>query len=328
MASLKTHTATLGYGTITHCKPRASCDDDEREEGWRLAVMEGMEESKGKDHTKQQSWLYAHALPDCGYEIAPLHLVRFLKLLVASLLLFGLTRNVVIGLDLEYDSDYGMDDFLTYDVNEVVLDLLFLYAASGMYARPAVDQPVFVGFAACNAFVISITNQIPAMQVSFSLFEMHCHWSRWTWFFLSCFGSIAAVVLVVHLRFLSAHPKIAKRAGLQLLITFVIFWVPHLRDGDFHIHHWFWSWFLASQCTFDPWWSRATQAWLLGGYINGIAVYGRDPILVCEDAYYRSRNAQCAFVKHLDHCHLPGQNLTVRITADVADWWTCTGDYH
>jgi hypothetical protein len=295
------------------------------ETSWRAVGLSStlLQENKPEG----QDWHSLHLTPDCGYEIAPLHLVRFAKLLITSLLLLCLTRTVVVGFGLEYDPDYGLDSFLTYDVNEVVLDLLFLYAAGGMYSKPAVDQAGFIAVAATNAFLLSIINQIPALQVSFSLFEMHCHWTLWTWFFLSCFGLVAVAVLVVHFRFLAAQPKVAKRAALQIVLMFAIFWGPHLRDGDFHIHHWFYSWFLACQCNFDPWWSRATQAWLLGGYLNGIAVYGRDPILVCEAAYYRSRNAGCAFAKQLDHCRLP-DNTTVQISADVADWWSCTGDYH
>ena len=49
------------------------------------------------------------------------------------------------------------------------------------------------------------------------------------------------------------------------------------------------SWFLAAALPrYAPWWSRATQAWFIGGYLNGIAVYGRDPVLACADVYFRA----------------------------------------
>ncbi len=268
-----------------------------------------------------------HVLSDRGLECAPLEAVRFVKLLGVAGLLLGLTRAVVVGMDLEYDHTYGVDAFLRYDVNEVVLDLLFLFIAGGLYAQPAVDQLGFAAVAACNAFMMSILNEIPALQHSFSLYEIHCRWTFGTFALVALFGVVFGRVLLLHCRYLSTQPKELKRASLQLGVMFVIFWCPHLTDGDFHIHHWFYSWFIACQCNFTPWWSRATQAWFFGGYLNGIAVYGRDPILVCEAAFYRASrgNGNCQFLEQLSTCVLQTTNQTVSET--VADWWTCSGDY-
>ena len=276
--------------------------------------------------------LAKHALPDTALlgELAPLAAVRFVRLLLTCLVLFTLTRTIVFALDLEHDRTYGIDAFFRYDVNEVILDLMFLFAAGGMWKKPAADQLGFALLASTNAFMMSIMNQIPALQVSFGLYEMHCRWVFATWCFVAFFGCLSAALLRVHFKHFAETPGVARRAGLQLFVMFVMFWVPHLNDGDFHIHHWFYSWFLACQCNFDPWWSRATQAWFLGGYINGIAVYGRDPLLVCEAAFYRAipGNGNCGFMEMLDRCVLPGTNETVHVTVNTADWWTCTGDYH
>lgn len=266
-----------------------------------------------------------HALPDCGFECAPLEAVRFAKFLGVVGLLIGLTRTVVVGLDLEYDHTYGVDAFLRYDVNEVLLDLLFMFIAGRLYAQPAIDELGFAAIAACNAFMMSVLNEIPALQHSFSLYEIHCRWTLGTYAFVALFASIFMQMLRLHYRYLkSSQPVVLKRALLQLVVMFVLFWCPHLADSDFHIHHWFYSWFVACQCNFTPWWSRATQAWFLGGYINGIAVYGRDPILVCEAAFYRASSANCKFMEHLGSC----TNETIRVSEPPADWWTCTGDYH
>ena len=272
--------------------------------------------------------LHRHLLgPDVALQPwAPLAAVRFLKLLAVCALLLGVTRAVVVGLELEHDASYGVDAFLRYDVNECLLDLLFLFVAGGLHAKPAVDELGFVLIAAANAFMMSILNMLPALQVSFSLYEMHCRWTAGTWLFVFIFAAISVAVLAVHVRHLATQPAAAKKAAAQLGVMFILFWAPHLGDGDFHIHHWFYSWFLACQCGFDPWFSRATQAYFLGGYLNGIAVYGRDPILVCEAAVYRAENGRCAFVSQLQHCQVG--NHTAAIHEQVADWWGCTGDYH
>jgi hypothetical protein len=271
-----------------------------------------------------------HALPDRGFEVVPLNVVRFARLLGVAALLLGLTRAVVVALDLEHDSTYGVDAFLRYDVNEVVLDLLFLFVAGGMHARPAADELGFAAIAACNAFLMSVLNEIPALQHSFSLFEMHCRWTFGTWAILGCFACVSGRVLLLHYRFLASQPALLRRALVQLLAMFILFWGPHLTDGDFHIHHWFYSWFVACQCSFTPWWSRATQAWFLGGYLNGIAIYGRDPILVCEAAFYRAMpgNGNCKFLEVASSCVLPGTNETIHVVEPPVDWWACTGDYH
>jgi hypothetical protein len=52
----------------------------------------------------------------------------------------------------------------------------------------------------------------------------------------------------------------------------------------------------------DVWWSRATMAYFFGMYINGIAVYGRDPLLTCEYARFVSKDQGCPepFVDRID----------------------------
>jgi hypothetical protein len=45
------------------------------------------------------------------------------------------------------------------------------------------------------------------------------------------------------------------------------------------------------------WWSRLTMSLLWGIYINGIAVFGRDPILTCAVSLYQSQSRQeCPYV--------------------------------
>ena len=45
------------------------------------------------------------------------------------------------------------------------------------------------------------------------------------------------------------------------------------------------------------WWTRSFQAYCLGSYLNGIAVYGRDPILGCKYAFYQSTNMRCDYMQ-------------------------------
>ena len=87
------------------------------------------------------------------------------------------------------------------------------------------------------------------------------------------------------------------------------------RNSSFHVHHWYWSWLVGMHANHDAWWSQAAGAFLWGGYINGIAAWGRDDVLGCERSLYAAVDQGCPFVS------------TRRLAAaDVSapDWRTCS----
>jgi hypothetical protein len=53
------------------------------------------------------------------------------------------------------------------------------------------------------------------------------------------------------------------------------------------------GWLFGMHANIDTWWSRATMAYFFGMYVNGIAVYGRDPLLTCEYARFVSEDQRC-----------------------------------
>jgi hypothetical protein len=85
---------------------------------------------------------------------------------------------------------------------------------------------------------------------------------------------------------------------------------------------------------FDVWWSRAVLAWCWGCYINGIAVYGRDPVLTCGYAYFLSVDQRCPYVscylQALAHptYHNDTSNHTVVDVKPMVrpDWRNCSAD--
>eukprot|EP00532_Pseudo-nitzschia_australis_P015939 CAMPEP_0168255924 /NCGR_PEP_ID=MMETSP0141_2-20121125/5529_1 /TAXON_ID=44445 /ORGANISM="Pseudo-nitzschia australis, Strain 10249 10 AB" /LENGTH=96 /DNA_ID=CAMNT_0008192487 /DNA_START=194 /DNA_END=481 /DNA_ORIENTATION=+ len=66
-------------------------------------------------------------------------------------------------------------------------------------------------------------------------------------------------------------------------------------------------------------WSRLAMAWCWGMYVNGIAVYGRDPVLTCEYAYFLTIDNRCPYIS----CYLEGladvNNTSVKEMVPV-DW--------
>ena len=99
----------------------------------------------------------------------------------------------------------------------------------------------------------------------------------------------------------------------------MIFVLPVCRNSSFHVHHWYWSWLVGMHANHDAWWSTAAGAFLWGGYINGIAAWGRDDVLGCERSLYAAVDQRCPFVS------------TRRVAAaDVSapDWRTCSPAPH
>jgi hypothetical protein len=79
------------------------------------------------------------------------------------------------------------------------------------------------------------------------------------------------------------------------------------------------------------------MAFMWGAYINGIAVYGRDPVLTCEYAYFLTVDQACPYV----NCYIEGlanppnatnpddTNKTAVKSMIPPDWRNCSVDsYH
>lgn len=112
---------------------------------------------------------------------------------------------------------------------------------------------------------------------------------------------------------------------LEAIVLFVIYQVPFVTNDNFHLHHWYGMWWLGMQSNAPEWWIRCFMAYCLGCYINGIAVYGRDPILACEYAFYRSTNMECAFMECYEEDTGAG-NETEYKPYVAPDWRTCSTD--
>ena len=86
------------------------------------------------------------------------------------------------------------------------------------------------------------------------------------------------------------------------------------------------GWLIGMHCNFDRWWSRAAMAYCWGMYINGIAVYGRDPVLTCEYSMWLSTDNRCPYMKcYLDAlAHKNETNHTDVVEMIPVDWRNCS----
>jgi hypothetical protein len=153
------------------------------------------------------------------------------------------------------------------------------------------------------------------------------------WAFTCVAVPIVVVVAVLHV----VH---AFRTGvlvmklMEITVTFFLLMGPLLTSPYFHLHHWFAGLFFGMHVNFDVWWSRAVMAWCWGCYINGIAVYGRDPVLTCGYSYFLTISQHCpyatCYLQALAHptYHNDTHNHTVVDVAPmiIPDWRNCSSD--
>ncbi|GMH48981.1 hypothetical protein TrRE_jg9095, partial [Triparma retinervis] len=81
-----------------------------------------------------------------------------------------------------------------------------------------------------------------------------------------------------------------------ILLTFALFILPQTPDHNFHLHHWLSSWFLGLHCNLPLPYSALVQAFLWGGYVNGVTAWGRGAMLGCEEVYWTGQVNYCDLV--------------------------------
>jgi hypothetical protein len=137
-------------------------------------------------------------------------------------------------------------------------------------------------------------------------------------------------------------------ASVELLACVGVFVLPVLASPYAHFHHWFAGWLLGMHANLHhKWWSRAAMAYCWGMYVNGIAVYGRDPLLTCDYARFLLRDQNCPVETADGAAMSPEEDLGGMVpllgemlwrlvysldddeTPDLPDWRNCSSSgYH
>ena len=69
----------------------------------------------------------------------------------------------------------------------------------------------------------------------------------------------------------------------------------------------------------DAWWSVASSGILWGGYVNGVAAWGRDHPLGCKASYYASENQRCGYMDCVEHGRRRAEVVGVLLAVVVRD---------
>lgn len=211
------------------------------------------------------------------------------------------------------------------------MDVLSFYLVGRLYNQRGVDHFGWILWVVLANIYSSVITLMPFLQHSFTLYEMHCTWPTALWLFVLMVAIFVIMIILSHVR-LAVDSGLFFQKFIELTLAAILLVVPLTFSPFFHFHHWFAGWLIGMHSNFDVWWSRSVMAWCWGCYINGIAVYGRDPVLTCGYSYYLSTSLRCPYMK----CYLEGihkiNNETNQTEVDPMlspDWRNCSAStYH
>jgi hypothetical protein len=258
--------------------------------------------------------------------------VKFFKFLAVTTLFIVCVYHIVRWLSWEHNDQLSLLDLYMYESVLILQDALVYFVVGRLYKQQGVDHLAWMGWCvAANVFSTLLT-RFRFLQHSFTLYEVHCRWPWQLWVFVLLLTPLVVGIILLHVQ-RAVREQVFFVKLTELLLAVIFFLVPYLPSKYLHIHHWFVGWLIGMHCNFDVWWSRAALAWCWGVYINGIAVYGRDPVLTCGYSYWLSEHMQCPYLD----CYTEGimeqwNNDTTTNPVDPMippDWRNCSADsYH
>ena len=232
--------------------------------------------------------------------------------------------------DWERDMDYTLSDMLVFDGNGIVMDTAVFFVVGRLHQKRGVDHAAFVMIALSAATYTSWSYTFRFLQHSVTLYEMHCRWPWQLWVFLLLVLVLSVFVVERHATELYRQCRLGQKLTEMVLAT-LLFLAPQAWHPFFHFHHWLAGWFIGMHANLDTWWSAATMAWCWGQYLNGVAVYGRDPQLTCAYGYFVSVDQGCSYLdcyRHQVTDAITNETETVYEAMPQPDWRNCSNPYH
>lgn len=252
--------------------------------------------------------------------------VKLFKFFGVTTLFIIFIHEFVRWFDLEHDTEYSFSDMILYDGPQIVLDIVGFYVIGRLYKKKiAVDHLAFLLVLLISSLYVSLANKVSWYQHSFTLYEVHCEWPWQLFIFVAVVVPLSFMVIFKHIQY-SVRTRVVGMKLIEIAFCVILFLVPQVSHANFHLHHWYVGWLVGMHCNFDTWWSRATMAWCWGLYVNGIAVYGRDPLQTCDYAFYISKDTRCSFLNCFMHQEVGPHNETHTVynTPIELDWRNCS----
>lgn len=283
--------------------------------------------------------LHRTLLPDSGLSLRGYPIVegtftvKLLKFILLTFLSIAVVHLIVGHFFSDRDKTLLLWHIWVYEGELIVRDCIVAFVVGRMWRQRGVDHLAWVGTTILANFYFESQNFVYFLQHSLTLYEMHCVWPWELWIFVLVLVPSIGALVVAHVVF-AFRKRILQMKLMELALCIFFFVAPLVPSSYFHLHHWYAGWLLGMHANFDVWWSRFAMAWCWGMYINGIAVYGRDPVLTCEYAYFLTVDDHCPYV----NCYLEAMkelrehpmNHTTHVKEMLpANWRNCSSvDYH
>ena len=259
-------------------------------------------------------------------------IIKLLKFIFITYLMIGLIHVIVSQLFEDRDQLLKLKYILLYESDLIVRDCVIFFLVGRLYKKSStgIDTIMFLSTVLFSNIYFESQNFIYFLQHSVSLYEIHCIWPWELWLFVLLL--VPTIGTIVGLHVIKGYRENTLSIKITEMILCLLFFVaPMITSNYFHLHHWYAGWLLGMHCNYNTWWSKMSMAWCWGMYINGIAVYGRDPVLTCEYAYFLTVDNQCPYIS----CYLDAiQDVNQTDIKEMVpvDWMNCSaasssGDY-
>ncbi len=265
--------------------------------------------------------------------------IKFLKFVCLTIASIALVQKTVAAASIgDRDTTLTLHEIILYEGDSILRDLLFFFVVGKMHRRSGVDTLEWIGFGILANLYFESQTLVSWMQHSATPYEMHCLWPWQLWVFAIGVVTTSIGLGIAHAVVAHRQHKLWRMLG-EIFFCFLAFIVPVALSPYAHFHHWFAGWFLGMHTNLhEMWWSRASMAYCWGMYINGIAVYGRDPLLTCDYARFLARDQGCPMLVGTEEDSDIGTSSTMYLLVplvtqffsdDPPDWRNCTNSgYH
>ena len=232
----------------------------------------------------------------CIQLVESVGVIKFLKFALLTIGSIALVRKTVVALGIsDRDTSLTLSEIVRYEGDSILRDLVVFFVVGRMYQRTGVDTIEWIGFGLLANLYFESQAYIPWMQHSVTPYEMHCLWPWQLWIFAGLVVVGAMGIIMAHI-WVAHHQRRLWIVAGEFLVCVGVFVGPKITSPYAHFHHWFAGWLLGMHANLpNHWWSRATMAWCWGTMVNGIAVYGRDPVLTCDYARFLALDQNCPF---------------------------------
>ncbi|GMI29593.1 hypothetical protein TrCOL_g1099 [Triparma columacea] len=224
-------------------------------------------------------------------QVSQVH-VKALKFMILTYGLIWIIRQYVKeDKAMEIDDEWRHDEFMAYFFLPSLLDVMSFFTIGRLFIRQGTDNFMFAFPCTLGAFFMSWLGLIPALNTSFKKDSIE-GWTADTWIPIAILFSLLFIVVIFHI-YSAYKEKILVGRVLEIVVMSLLVLKPIASRESFHPHHWFLAWLFGCHANQRFWWSIALQGFLWGIYINGVAVYGRDGLLGCQEDKFRTLDDGC-----------------------------------